>query len=407
MRKQLNSSFIKTKESSGISVYAPNLRKKNAGKFIGLATDDTEGVIFARNHPKEDHEEVIVVIGLTGYEAYGSNDNGDAFPATKTLPGISEKDLLPHHVHKFVDNGAVHYLHNMADVIGKVAAAFWNKTYQWVELVIVLDMNKLPEEDRAVYKEGNRIAVSMGCDVPYDVCSHCYFQSKTLLPDDRCDCINDDLQQIKDGHPVAMLCPSPEFDDISVVFTPADAIAFELGRKVASLGDIEEIEYSQDDTSDVDTQDKLGKIRSSYKEMRDAGDAYQAFKGIVETVPVEIAVGSLVDKFFHYTDLKVPAPAKKIVTDAGLDYDSFLARQQAFIAQLLKDEKHRRQVKGYTDTYGTMQAALSEQDPMDVAPLLNIINKFVVASKHNESPFNGTLNLSDVRDVVIIEQYIK
>lgn len=125
---------------------------------------------------------------------------------------------------------------------GEILFSAYNPRMNRVELVVGHDISKLPKDIISKLEKDELINLSMGCRVPYDVCSIC--GNKAPSPKDYCKHVTDTgLNYIyPDGRKVYLLNPNPDFFDISIVIVPADKTACILARifgakKTASLSD--------------------------------------------------------------------------------------------------------------------------------------------------------------------------
>jgi len=169
---------------------------------------------------------VVIVIALGSGEYYGCNKNGDYFPEKELIS--SYKTFLDGHVFRH------HVNKDPRKSIGDIVGAFWNSQMHRVELLIELDHSKAGREIRRSFGDGfvsHPFSVSMGCKVPYDVCSIC--GKKTYKPSDYCEHIKRWRSRFApDGRRAYMININPKFFDISVVIRPADETAYIL-KKVA------------------------------------------------------------------------------------------------------------------------------------------------------------------------------
>jgi len=175
---------------------------------------------------QNDNYSYIWVIGVSAYEYYGCNNNGDAF---------TEEELKKNH-NTFLTNSYVYLHHVNKDPnksIGVPIFTYYNENMHRVELILRLDKTKPSSKDTIdKIKSGDEIGVSMGCRVKFDVCSICGNKAKTRR--DYCNCAKYNMKKIlPDGRQVCVFNPNPQFFDISVVNKPADPIALTLD-KVAS-----------------------------------------------------------------------------------------------------------------------------------------------------------------------------
>jgi hypothetical protein len=177
----------------------------------------------------------VLISALGGGEFWGSNVNGDFFP----VGGL---------VHKGTDYGYLTFLnghvfkhHKNKDPnvsFGTIPLSVWDDAMKRVVLVLELDRSKAAQFEATDVVDkidsGLSCDVSMGCKVPYDVCSICQNKSKTR--DDYCTHLQNEMNQIyPDGRKVWASNLSPRFFDLSFVFIGADAIGKSL-YKIASKG---------------------------------------------------------------------------------------------------------------------------------------------------------------------------
>lgn len=188
------------------------------------------------------------VIALGAGEYYGSNSNGDYFPEAELL-GMCEEvngEKKCYGYSTFETNAKVYRLHQNRDpekAIGDVIRAIYNQKMHRVELIIAVDKKKAPDIVERI-ENGEKLPVSMGCNVKYDKCSICdNVAYKSRL--EYCEHGKFMLRQIlKDGRKVMRINYGPTFHDISFVRVPADKTAYVLA-KVASGEKIAEIEKEQ------------------------------------------------------------------------------------------------------------------------------------------------------------------
>ena len=173
---------------------------------------------------QNDDKSYALVNALGAGEYFGANKNGDYFPEDvlkqyhKTFEALAH--VYRHHVNK-----------DPKKSMGKVVFSHYNPKMKRVELILELDNNKAED---VLYKldEGQLPSVSMGCRVPYDVCSICSKKAKTRA--EYCEHLLSSLGKVlPDGKRVYAVNTMPKFFDISVVTIPADRTASFLS-KVAS-----------------------------------------------------------------------------------------------------------------------------------------------------------------------------
>ena len=177
----------------------------------------------------------ILVNAMGAGEYYGSNFNGDYFEEKELNPpdGTSEVG------YKTFLNAGVYRNHSNKDITksyGKVICAAYNQVMHRVELVIEVDQAKCKEVGHSDLWDrlnaGEKLAVSMGCKVAFDVCSICGHKSATRQ--DYCEHARDQLSKVlPDGRKVFVYNPKPKFFDLSIVVIGADRASFVMD-KVAS-----------------------------------------------------------------------------------------------------------------------------------------------------------------------------
>ncbi len=196
----------------------------------------------------------VLVNALGAGEYWGSNVNGDLFPEKALIHSPPDWENLlvyperarevgvawPYGYPTFM--GAYPYKHHVnkdpSRAFGRVELATWNPKMHRVELVVYLDRALCMQFDAMDVlnriENGEFPDVSMGCKVPYDVCTICGKQSKT--PDDYCEHAARMMNKIlPDGRKVAVRNDFPKFFDISFVFIGADKTA-KMMAKLAHRG---------------------------------------------------------------------------------------------------------------------------------------------------------------------------
>lgn len=201
---------------------------------------------------------VVLVNAMGAFETYDSNRNGDGFPARAFKVGVrapaqnagqnnqwrsgdnglagwvTEEQTLPRHYQTFQTAGIYEHHQNkdVAKSLGRVEKPFWNDYMQRVELLLEIDNRKQPMLVQRI-NDGEFPAVSMGCRVPYDVCTKCGNRAPTRAQ--YCDHLKFQMNFIdEDGVLWCALNPNPFFFDISFVFRPADPTGFMM-KKVAGI----------------------------------------------------------------------------------------------------------------------------------------------------------------------------
>lgn len=197
---------------------------------------------FVRGIKKTDKGIYVLVNALGAAEYWGSNVNGDLFPEAALIhapPGWNE--LSPEKMKEVGKTwkygfpsfmNAYPYKHHVnkdpSRAFGEVSIAVWNPKMHRVELVVYIDRarcKKWAATDVLDRIEGGEFPdVSMGCKVPFDICTICHNRSKTKK--DYCIHAQSEMNKIyPDGRKVAVVNDFPRFFDISFVFIGADKSA--------------------------------------------------------------------------------------------------------------------------------------------------------------------------------------
>jgi hypothetical protein len=248
------------------------------GKRISCATISDTGQVFAEavlvsrrggelekiagaRHPAVDaymktlrpdpRMQYVLMTPMGSSEFWGRNVNGDYFPTLSlsydpardnreatiaalvqqyltpfglSLPALPIRDVFGHK--SFLN--ALRYRHhvnkNPAIAYGDIALSVWNPMMRRVEVVSRHWRDKAAEvgADDIIkdIDEGRPRQISMGCKVPFDVCTICGHISRTT--EDYCDCLKFHMGEIfADGRVAAALNLFPWFFDLSDVTTPA------------------------------------------------------------------------------------------------------------------------------------------------------------------------------------------
>ena len=198
---------------------------RNGGSLIKVASADEwlpEIRKFVESMVPKDNYIYTLCNALGAGEYWSSNVNGDYFP---------EKALLKHHdtflnAHPFM----MHINKDPNKGYGDVMFSAFNPKMHRVELVIGYDRDKLPERYVKKIENDENVNLSMGCRVPYDVCSICGNVAPT--PAQYCDCIKKYglNHTYDDGRKLYVINTEPDFFDISIVIVPADKTARILSR---------------------------------------------------------------------------------------------------------------------------------------------------------------------------------
>jgi hypothetical protein len=194
---------------------------------------------------KQDREKFcyVLVNALGAGEFFGANINADYFPWNALAhegDDYGYKTFLKAHAFSHHKNK------DPERAFGVPIVSLLNPRMKRVELIIKLDRAKAKLEgaDGIISRidAGEFPDVSMGCKVPFDVCSICGNHSKTK--DDYCKCMRPDPEDrdkmgpnkiLQDGRRVCVVNTLPRFFDISFVFIGADKTA-KVMAKLASVG---------------------------------------------------------------------------------------------------------------------------------------------------------------------------
>jgi hypothetical protein len=196
----------------------------------------------------------VLVNALGAGEYWGSNVNGDLFPEKGLIHSPPDWENILANPDQARDTGrawpygyptfmgAYPYKHHVnkdpSRAFGRVEMSTWNPSMHRAELVVYLDRALCMQFDALDIIErienGEFPDVSMGCKVPYDVCTICENPSKTR--NDYCQHALTMMNKIlPDGRKVAVRNDFPKFFDISFVFIGADKTA-KVMAKLAQRG---------------------------------------------------------------------------------------------------------------------------------------------------------------------------
>lgn len=176
----------------------------------------------------------VLLTALGSGEYWGANQNGDYFPENSLS---HEGDDYGYQT--FVKNAKIYKHHINKDptaAYGDVKLAVYNPQYKRVELIIIIDNEKAPDIADKI-ERGDYPDWSMGCRVPYDVCSICGNKAPTRR--EYCEHLRYNMGGIdsRSGKQVYAINTRPKFFDISQVLIGADKVAKTL-RKVASVNNM-------------------------------------------------------------------------------------------------------------------------------------------------------------------------
>jgi hypothetical protein len=215
-----------------------------AASFDGWDTADEIRRYIQTITPEDRKNYCYVLVNALGAgEYFGSNINADYFPWDALChegDDYGYKTFLNAHAYQH------HINKDPSRAFGIPVVSALNKRMKRVELIIRLDRAKAKLEgaDGIITRidNGEFPDVSMGCKVPYDVCSICGNHSKTRA--DYCQHMNPPEDKrgvwgpnkiLEDGRRIYVVNTLPRFFDISFVFIGADKTA-KVMAKLASRG---------------------------------------------------------------------------------------------------------------------------------------------------------------------------
>lgn len=152
------------------------------------------------------------------YEWWGPNNNGDSFPW----------DEIRKNYKTFETHASVYLEHQQNDAmkVGYIEKAFLDFDMKRIVVRATIDLTLVPEDIISRVKNKVAIGSSMGCEVPYDICSACGHIARSNS--DRCKHIPDKLLEIDEesNELVSMINISPIWYDLSIVARPAMLLSF-------------------------------------------------------------------------------------------------------------------------------------------------------------------------------------
>ena len=215
-----------------------------APPFADWETGDEIRKFISKLSKEDRHKNAYVLVNALGAgEFFGSNINADYFPwdsLSHEGDDYGYKTFLrahafQHHVNKDPEKA-----------FGVPVLSVLNPPMKRVELIIKLDRDAAKKQaaDGIITRidKGEFPDVSMGCRVPYDVCSICGNRSKTradycqhMMPPTEMRHIYGPNKILEDGRKIYVINTHPRFFDISFVFIGADKTA-KVMAKLASKG---------------------------------------------------------------------------------------------------------------------------------------------------------------------------
>ena len=195
---------------------------------------------WANTVQKEPGKTYVMVSAVGAGEYYGPNQKGDYFPEMALLSMQEADEVKPPFTsakirYKTFEDAKFYRHHRNKPTdpsFGEVASAFWDDRMHKVVLIIAINDKDAPDIVQEL-RDGKIMAVSMGCKVPYDVCSIC--GNKASKRSDYCKHLTTQMNHIlEDGRKVFAINTKPRFFDISYVTRPAWLGGWEI-MKVAGL----------------------------------------------------------------------------------------------------------------------------------------------------------------------------
>ena len=267
---------FQTQDSLGhVFAEALDISYRSGGGFEKIAGElHPELTRFIASIKKDPRYQYVLMTPMGSYEYWGMNVNGDIFPEialsfdhekddpTLVAKKLEEAYLTPFGKHlpvypmrefgykTFLD--ALRYRHhvnkNPEIAYGDIVFAVYNPAMKRVELISRHDREKAKRvgADDIIrdLDEGKPRQISMGCKVPFDVCTICGNVSRT--PHDYCVHLKTQMGTVReDGKVVGAVNFFPRFFDLSDVFIPAakesGVIMKVAADKTANIGAVTEM----------------------------------------------------------------------------------------------------------------------------------------------------------------------
>lgn len=216
--------------------------------------------MFLKNLKPDDRSIYLYIPAVNAGEYYGANSWGDYFP----------EESLKKYYRTFY-NAKVYRSHKNTDPkksVGDVVLSLYNDDLHRVELIVQI-FRELAKDIAEKADSGKPVGFSMGCRVPFEICSHC--SKKFYKTSDRCDHLRHYMNEFLDGKPVYAINNYPDFFDISETPSPADNTIWSIKKvasrageasdktegKVASVGDflIEDLAYVEKMAASIEQED--------------------------------------------------------------------------------------------------------------------------------------------------------
>lgn len=226
--------LLQTKSNDG-NIFLFNLDSSSQSKYLSktASTYHPEIADYIRLASPIEGKLQVLITALGASEFYGHNKNKDAFPEN------SLKHEGTDYGYKTFETNARVFKHHInkpdSPSYGEVHLSVWNDEMKRVELILIICREKAPDIASRIDK-GEFLDLSMGCHVPYDVCSICGNKARTKK--DYCDHIKYYAGKIPPGYTkiASMINTLPKFFDISFVTVGADSTA-KVMKKIAGYED--------------------------------------------------------------------------------------------------------------------------------------------------------------------------
>lgn len=248
-----------------------------------------------------------LITALGAFEFWGQNVNGDRF----RIPALSHKGS--DYGYETFKTNANYFNHHVnqdpALAKGKVLHAVWNDKSKRVELIIGIDPGRDPEAASQIDR-GESLCFSMGCKVPYDICTVCANRAKTRAQ--YCDHLKYMMGQIDpiSNQLIGADNTYPKFFDISRVLIPADKTAY-MWTKIASAENPFHGVPSAFIAESAGSDDLMKKV-AQYREEHPVKKASIGKRAVIKKRIEFSAKPKLISKL----DESVP-PAKALLQEAG------------------------------------------------------------------------------------------
>jgi len=191
-----------------------------------------------RNPLDHDTYAYSIVVPVGACESWAETLNGDGFERSEIAPAT------PEYGHKTFETEGRAYAHHQnkgdAFAFGDTPMMCWNPEMDRVEGIWRLNRAQAAEKGAghfvAKLDEGKPVEISMGCHVPYDVCTMCGNQARTRA--EWCSHTSDPgFGSIDPETGIRMMVhnPKPRFFDLSGVLAPAAPEALTLGPLTYAL----------------------------------------------------------------------------------------------------------------------------------------------------------------------------